>query len=280
MGDNRYASDQSARQTMGVYKYGGSLVLDPIPTSAAFVLPPREVVVISGTLTLDGHNPEGAIVYIQDEDTANFDDLLTAAYVNSAGRFKTSWLVEYVDPNDTVEIQAVFEGNALYHRLDEYHTEYAHVRGTRWCRLQALLKATATWNSTIPLSFEQAPRVLIVPSIDSYDDVQKHIFPVQEGITLLTAMLEREYKDGNWNVDFEVMGRGQNFVELEPDIIVNLVTRGEGLWVRQRLRWLGTYHGYQTDTHCSLLNRWQDQRGRGLYCHARVYTRHRHRTHL
>ena len=54
------------------------------------------------------------------------DDLLTTAYVNSEGRFTAPWLVEAVDIDDTVDIHAVFEGNALYDRLaspvQEMHT--------------------------------------------------------------------------------------------------------------------------------------------------------------
>lgn len=39
------------------------------------------------------------------------------------------------------------------------------------------------------LDFEQPPRVAIVPSPDSYEQVSRHIVPVQEGILELTAML-------------------------------------------------------------------------------------------
>ena len=221
-GDRQYDDSQSPRQTMGVYKRGGSLILDPIPASSAF----GQVVKLTGTLALDDGSPEGAIVYIKDEDTLNPDDLLTTAYVNSAGRFTTSWFVEDVDPNDEVEIQAVFEGNALYNRLtspiqemrtyvDPLRPDPSPAEGDGYMELYR------------SLNFEHTPRVLIVPSIDSYDKVRKHIFPVQEGIMLLTAMLEREYGDGNWSVEFEVMGLGKGFAEREPDIIVSLVTRDE-----------------------------------------------------
>ena len=275
-GDGTYGRDQTPRYTMGVYKYGGSIVLDPIPASAAF----GEVVALSGTLTLDGHSPEGAIVYVKDEDTLNPDDLLTAAYVSPTGRFTTSWFVEDVDPNDTVEIQAVFEGNALYNRLaspiqkmrtyeDPLRPDPSPSEGDGYMELYR------------SLSFGQAPRVLIVPSIDSYDKVRKHIFPVQEGIMLLTAMLEREYGDGNWNVEFEVMGLGKGFAEREPDIIVNLVTRDEdsgcGSDYADRL---GARYGRQADTDRGLLDRGQDRRGRGLDRHARVHTCHRRGAHL
>ena len=221
-GDSQYYGDQSPRQTMSVYKHGGSIVLDPIPASAAL----GQAVGLTGTLTLDGHSPEGAIVYIKDEDTLNPDDLLTTAYVDSSGHFTTYWIVDNVDPDDTVDIQAVFEGNALYDRLA------SPVQGMR-------THADPLWPDPSPvggdgymklyhsLDFEQAPRILIVPSHDTYSEVRKHIFPVQEGIMLLTAMLEQEYVDGNWDVDFDVLMPGDNFVDTEPDVIVNLVTRDE-----------------------------------------------------
>ena len=221
-GDGQYDDAQSPEQAMGVFKYGGSIALDPIPASAAF----GQVVRFSGTLTLDGHSPEGAIVYIKDEDPLLPDDLLTTAYVNSEGRFTTPWLVEAVDIDDTVDIHAVFEGNALYDRLassvQEMHTytdplspDPSPIEGDGYVELYR------------SLDFEQAPRVLIVPSPDSYEEVRKHIFPVREGIILLTAMLEREYGAGNWNVEFEVMGPGMSFVMQKPDIMVKLLTRDD-----------------------------------------------------
>ncbi|MXY37576.1 MAG: hypothetical protein F4Y51_01565, partial [Cenarchaeum sp. SB0664_bin_35] len=73
-------------------------------------------------------------------------------------------------------------------------------------------------------SFDHTPRVLIVPNPDSYDSVKKHIAPVQEGISLLTAMLEREYSYGDWNMEFEVVTPGDR-ASFEPDIIVNLDSR-------------------------------------------------------
>lgn len=99
-----YSSSQTYRQTMSVLKYGGSLTLDDIPTRAAY----GDVVTFSGVLSLDGHSPEGSVVYIKDEDTANPDDLLVSAYVDASGRFTTSWVVAAVDPDYTIDIQAVY----------------------------------------------------------------------------------------------------------------------------------------------------------------------------
>ena len=227
-GDDQYADAQSPEQAMNVYKYGGSIVLDPIPASAPF----DQVVRFTGTLTLDGHSPEGAIVYIKDEDTLlpgdllTASDLLTAAYVNSEGRFTTSWLVEAVDIDDTVDIYAVFEGNALYDRLASPVQEmrpYADPLVPD----PSPIDSDGYMELYRSLNFEQAPRVLIIPSPDSYDEVRTHIFPVQEGIMLLTTMLEREYEDGDWHVEFEVMGLGKSFAAQEPDIVVKLLTRDE-----------------------------------------------------
>ena len=69
-GDGSHERDQTPRYTMGVYKHGGSLVLDTIPARAAY----GEVVTFSGTLRLDAHSPKGAVVYIKDEDAFNPDD--------------------------------------------------------------------------------------------------------------------------------------------------------------------------------------------------------------
>lgn len=236
-GDEQHFGDQSPRQTMSVYKRGGSLALDPIPTSAAF----GEAIPLSGTLTLDGRSPEGAIVYIQDEDTLNPDDLLTTAYVDSSGRFTTYWVVEDVDPTYTIEIRAVFEGNALYSRLatpiqkmrayvDPLAPDPSPAEGEGYMELYR------------SLDFERAPRILIAPSPDSYDAVRGHITPVQEGILLLTSMLEREYETGNWDVEFEVVAPGDNFADHEPDIIVSLVTRDEDSRCGDWWGWAFTTH--------------------------------------
>ncbi len=226
-GDGKYSDDQSRRQPMNVYKRGGSLTLDPIQTSAAL----GEAIPLSGTLMLDGRSPEGSIVYIKDDDTLGFDDLLATAYVDSSGRFATYWIVEDVDTFDyTIEIQAVFEGDDLYRRLATPIEELD---------IDPLAPAPGPTDPLAPapgptegegymelyysLDFERAPRMLIVPSPYSYDEVREYIYPVREGIQLLTSMLEQEYGDGNWNVGVEVVAPGERTTH-KPDIIVNVVT--------------------------------------------------------
>ena len=221
-GDHASWGARSAEQRMSVLTYGGSLVLDPIPESAAF----GEAVTLSGTLRLDGHDPEGAIIYIKDEDTFSGDDLLASAYVDGAGRFAAYWIAEDIDPTDTIEVYAVFEGNARFSRL---------VSATQDMRLYFdplvpdPIPADGDGYMELYYSMDlaRAPRVLIAPSPDSYDEVRLHIVPVQEGIIQLTAMLEREYEDGIWDVSFEVLDRGRLFASEEPDIVVSIVTDAE-----------------------------------------------------
>ena len=218
-GDSRYDSDQTSRQEMSVHELrGGRLTLDPVQDSAWF----GEVVEMSGTLRLDGRSPEGAIIYIKDEDTFNPDDLLTSAYVDASGRFTTYWIAQDVDPTNTIEIQAVFEKDSTHRRLatdiqkltmsELPRPEFTPAGGEGYMKL------------LYSHSFDSSPRVLIVPNPASYDSVRKHVAPVQEGISLLTAMLEREYAYGDWSVEFEVVAPGGR-ASFEPDIIVNLDTR-------------------------------------------------------
>lgn len=214
--------DQTPRYTMSIYKHGSSLTLDPIPKRAAF----GETITLTGTLHLDAHSPEGSIVYIKDEDTLNPDDLLVSAYVDASGRFTTFWVVEDVDPDYTIDIQAVYEGGPLYYR-----------------QATPIQKLTAYYSTQEPapepgpvddgymklyrsLDFEQPPRVAIVPSPDSYEQVRKHIAPVREGILKLVSILEQKYPSGNWNVVFEVVQPGGMFSE-RPDVKIDLVTRDD-----------------------------------------------------
>ena len=220
-GNSQYSRDRSPNQYMDVYKFSGSIVLDPIPTSAAF----GEAIAISGTLDLEAHSSEGAIIYIKDEDALNLDDLLTSAYVDSTGRFSTYWVVDDVDPDYTIDIQAVFEGDAKHYRLAtaiQKVTWYSDPSGPE----PGPTSSEAYMELYHSLYFERPPLVAIVPTPDSYDSVRKHIVPVQEGILGLSSMLERHSPAGNWDIDFEVVLPGGSF-SARPDVIVNLVTRDD-----------------------------------------------------
>lgn len=222
-GDGSYEGVQTSRHTMSVYKYGGSITLDPIPDRAAF----GEIITLTGTLHLDAHNPEGSIIYIKDEDTLNPDDLLVSAYVEASGRFTTFWVVEDVDPDYTIDIQAVYEGGPLYYRQATPIQKLTAYNGTQEPGPEpGPVDGGGYMDLYRSLDFEQPPRVAIVPSPDSYEQVRRHIVPVQEGILGLTTMLEQNYPDGDWNVDFEVVQPGGTFGE-RPDVIVDLITRDD-----------------------------------------------------
>ena len=183
-GDSRYDSDQTPRQEMSVYELrGGRLVLDPIQDSAWF----GEAVKMSGTLYLEDRSPEGAIVYIKDEDTFNPDDLLASAYVDTSGHFTTYWIAQDVDPTNTIEIQAVFEEDSSHRRLATEKQRLSMSEPPN--PVSTPSGGDGYMKLYYSFSFDRAPRVLIVPSPDSYDSIRKHIAPVQEGISLLTAML-------------------------------------------------------------------------------------------
>ena len=198
------------------------ITLDTIPNSAYV----GDMVTLTGTLHLGGSSPKGAVVYIMDEDQFGVDDLLASAYVDSDGRFTAYWIAEDIDPTGNIEVYAVFEGDHRFNRLvSDMHDMYVYfdspVQYTTPPAGDGYMKLYYS------IDLEQSPRVLIAPSPSSYDEVRKHIIPVQEGIIELTAMLEREYEEGIWDVSFEVLDRGRQFASEEPDIVVSIVTDKE-----------------------------------------------------
>ena len=234
-GDSEYSRERSPNQNMRVLKYGGSITLDPIPRAVAFGDPVK----FSGTLRLDGGNTQGAIVYIKDEDPLDDDDLLATAWVDDTGNYTTSWLAASTEEDDVSDIYAVFEGNDLYYRMTTCDDGYTFDFGGGCADTR---KMRTYEDNTRPapsppsgdgymelyhsLDFDRPPRVMIAPSSDAYDEVRHHILPIQEGITLLNSMLEKEYPGGNWDVTFEIITPGRLFVD-KPDIIVSLVTADE-----------------------------------------------------
>lgn len=92
---------------------GTYLRLDSFPQTANV----GNVVVFSGELHLDGTNPEGAIVYIKDEDPLGSDDFLAGGTVDSFGRFYISWTVKNMDSDSVADVYAVFEGTDIHPRM-------------------------------------------------------------------------------------------------------------------------------------------------------------------
>ena len=235
-GDSNYKRDRSVNQTLSVYKHEGNITLDSFPSSARI----GEQIIFTGTLSLDNHSPEGAIVYIKDEDTLNPDDLLATGYVGKDGRFSANWFVTNVDADDIADIYAVFEGNDVFYRLTTcdggatksfggacYNTKPLTIDGSSYVPPRPYVPTTDEYMELYySLNFSHTPNVVISPSPDSYNTVRGHIIPVQEGIKMLESQLTQKY-GGNWNVNFEVIDPGNIFFKTKPDIIINLVTHEE-----------------------------------------------------
>ena len=231
-----YNRDRTPNQVMTVLKYGGSIALDRFPTSVKA----GDVVTFSGTLNLDSHSSEGAVVYIKDEDPFTGDELLATGYVDSSGRFSATWFADYVDDDPEADVYAVFEGNDIFYRLttcDPGPTRSFGGACSNTIQLRVHGSLPTTPSNYVPednqymelyrsLDFHRAPHVAIVTSPDSYDEVRSHIIPVQEGIMMWESGLVQQY-GGDWDVTFEVVNRGDPFFNSRPDVIVNLVTHDE-----------------------------------------------------
>lgn len=229
-GDAVYEQSRTPNQTVGVHKIGGSITLDPLPSSANV----GEAVTFSGTLKLDGYS-QGAAVYIKDEDPFDADDLLATAYVKSDGSFSADWFADYVDLDGEADVYAVFEGNGYFHRLTTCdggptsslggacpYTRPLAVRDSVPAIQPYVYSGDEYMELLYSLDFYRSPHVAIVPSPDSYDEVKGHIMPVREGISMWTNQMEGTY-GGDWGVTFEVVERGDLF-DSEPDVIVNIAT--------------------------------------------------------
>ncbi len=228
-GDSNYKRDRSANQILSVYKHGGYITLDSFPSSARI----GEQIIFTGTLSLDNHSPEGAIVYIKDEDSLSRDDLLATGYVGKDGRFSANWIVSNVDPNPNAEIYAVFEGNGVLKRLTTCGSGCTNTNDLRILKYISPVIPPNDYKSKgefmelrYALDLPHTPRVSIILDPDRPGDVRKHVVPVQEGILMWTNYLEYNY-GGIWNVDFKVVSPG-DFDRSNPNIVVNLVTRADG----------------------------------------------------
>ena len=232
-GDDAYEQARSYNQVLSVLRYGGSISLDPISPRAMV----GERVTFSGTLSLDGSNPEGAVIYIKDEDPLTRDELLAVAYVDWDGRFSTYWIADYTDFDDTADTYAVFEGGDDFARLTTCDAGPTALIGGL-CLDTIPLQISGTLSPQSPpdtggagdgymelfysMNLHSNPKVAIIPNPDAYDEVRGHIIPVQEGIMMWTSDLESRH-GGSWDVDFEVVVPGNRFAS-KPDVTVMLVT--------------------------------------------------------
>ena len=271
----QFEGSRSATHSVEVSRIGGSITLDSIPASARV----GERVDFSGTIRLDRGSPEGAVVYIKDEDPGSRDELLATAYTEASGRFSTYWIADYADFDDTVDIYAVFEGYGDFARLTTCDPTPTGPGGglcldTRSLRIYGDLPSPEPPGggagpeppqppSTVPpddaaadgyMELEYAmnllhnPRVAIVPHPDALEEVRSHIVPVQEGVMTWTAGMERRH-GGIWNVDFEVVFPDKAYFDKRPDVVINLITPGqETECERDALRgWAPVYRSSPTE---------------------------------
>ena len=245
--DSKYSYARSYNQEMSILRYGGSITLDKIQSSAEI----GDVIQFSGTLQLNQGSSEGAIVYIKDEDPFTGDDLLATAYVDSSGRFSANWFVNYVDADDVADIYAVFEGNNILARQTTCDAgSTMPIGGSCLNTIPLRIKTSTSLPPPLPptgtgttdptlsgneymklyysLDLNRNPKVAIIPSPDSYDKARMHIGSVQEGIKMWESALDRKF-GGTWNITFEVIKPGTLFFNNQPDIVVNIVTADEDI---------------------------------------------------
>ena len=234
-----YDKSQTRRQEMSVLKYGGDITLDPVPRRVA----EGELVMFRGTLNLESHSPEGAKVYIMDEDPLNPDDLLAAAYVEADGRFAANWFANSMDADDEVDVYAVFEGGSMFYRqttCDEGPT--SGLGGLCADTVPLTVRGVPTappsggagpeggegayMEMYYSMDIDGPPLVAIAPSPDRLEDSLPYIVPVQEGILTWSSSMEQRY-GGDWDVEFEVVRPGDLFFSERPDVVVNLVSHEE-----------------------------------------------------
>ncbi len=232
--DGTYAYSRTSNQQINVLRYGGSISLDPLPSSVDV----GNLVTFSGTLKLNKGSSEGAVVYIKDEDPFGPDDLIATAFADYNGKYSVDWIVNQVDSDKIADIYAVFEGDDILYRQTTCDIGPTMPIGGRCAntipmRIYGTVPPLPPPDQTVggkeymelyySLNFPTTPRVVIVPSPDSYSEVRSHIIPTQEGILIWKSKMEQKF-GGDWNVNFEVISPGKLFVGKTPDVVVNLVT--------------------------------------------------------
>ena len=240
-GEEGYGKSQTQRMEMSVHKIGGDIRLDPFPRTRVA----GDMVLFTGSLELDTYSPEGARVYIMDEDLLNPDDLLAAAYVEADGTFAANWFASKVDLDSEADVYAVFEGNDRFHRQTT-------------CDEGPTFSFGGLCGKTVPLSVQGAggrgpgagngggaeevedpyidmyysldldgqPHVAIAAGPDEPGEALRYIAPVQEGIMMWTSAMDGRY-GGEWGVTFEIAEAGDPFYAERPDVVVNLVSHEE-----------------------------------------------------
>ncbi len=243
-----YAKVRGSDQYLTVQKYVPQITLDQFPTTANV----GDVITFSGSLQLPGANLEGDVVYIKDDVSLAPDILLATAYVDNTGHYTTNWVVSNLHKSGLAHIYAVYEGDQAHSRVTTCDVGPTSSFGGS-CLNTIVLSITQinlppppppppsqqpppqlppsteqlSGNEHIKLYYSLPlngnPVVAISPSPDSYDQVQGYITPVEDGIKMWTNDLQQKY-GGNWNVEFEVLGKDLPHFDKKPDIVINIVT--------------------------------------------------------
>jgi hypothetical protein len=239
-GDTSFAYARTSNQEMSVTKYQTSISLDTFPQQAKI----GETIIFSGQVQLEQGSPEGFVVYIKDEDMYNADDLLATAYVNGDGKFRANWSVSDVDADGIVDVYAVLEAKETYYRSTTCDTSGITFDFGGDCSNLFPIQITGTITETeiiyeespstynfsgdeymklyYALNFQKPPVIAIIADPDSYEKVRPYLIPTQEGVLTWADLLEKNYPDGNWNVEFDVIVPGEQFPR-KPDILINVV---------------------------------------------------------
>ena len=244
-GDDLYIRAITTTQQMKVEKYWSEVTLHSFPQTVNF----GEEVIFSGTVKLEKGSPEGFVVYIKDEDPLNADDLMATAYVQSDGSFRANWSATNVDADGVADVYAVLEATELYYRSTtcapsgityDFGGECTNVFSLRVTGIPTeqpeiiYEEPTRTYDFSgdeymklyYALQFSKPPVIAIVADPDAYDEVKPYLIPIQEGVLIWNDKLEKNYSDGNWDLDFDIITPGKTFPRM-PDIIINAVYNDE-----------------------------------------------------
>ena len=231
------------------YQFTDHITLDSLPKTAHI----GEMITFEGSISVDGYDTEGLVIYIKDADITGTDDLLATAYVEKDGRFSAGWHVVQVDgeKDHTIEVYASFDGGDLMGSATSCgpaHTSAAgmdckyvvitiseepetssHESLNNRCahRDPECIGMAASQNVReyielyYALDFDKSPHVAIVPNPDSYNQAKRYVESVQKGVLVWTGLLE-DMQPGEWDVTFEVIQPEQGTFVKRPDIVMNI----------------------------------------------------------
>lgn len=234
-GDENYSESRSPNQILNIQKHTTKITLDPIPSNVNI----GDIVTFSGVLQLEGRSPEGAIVYIKDEDPLGRDDLLTTAIADSHGQFVGWWRVDQVDIDDSpAEIYAVFEGNEIYQKAKTCNSSCSDT-----IPLKILDKSidTSKIDDSKHLKLlgthwdHDNIKVLVMVDPDNAETSKKYLNSVQNGALVWEQYLRTSFPNGKWNVDVTVEPNPITFLNKKYDVLTTVTAKDDHLCEKHAL---------------------------------------------